>query len=194
MSWHYSQALEGAFSEGASLAGGLSVQSSSTNTEGLSSSLARMMAHSTRSRFGTTSVPSTVSPGEAVLTWYQEAFLAKPIPTALEVATSRMISGQEMRRIVAEAAPRYVFAENVTRRAIDQAGTDDLEAMGYQNPLHCPFRGRPGCGPHSEPDIGYVHTPTVTANYAAPSMKKWPSCRAFVQRHLDNRARRFTSG
>lgn len=37
----------------------------------------------------------------------------------------------EMRRIVADAAPRYVFAENVARRAID-AAADDLEAMGYE--------------------------------------------------------------
>jgi DNA (cytosine-5)-methyltransferase 1 len=37
----------------------------------------------------------------------------------------------EMRRIVADVAPRYVFAENVSRQAID-AAADDLEAMGYQ--------------------------------------------------------------
>ena len=37
----------------------------------------------------------------------------------------------EMRRIVAETAPRYVFAENVSRRAID-AAADDLETMGYE--------------------------------------------------------------
>lgn len=36
----------------------------------------------------------------------------------------------EMRRVVADAAPRYVFAENVQRRAIDRAA-DDLETMGY---------------------------------------------------------------
>jgi DNA (cytosine-5)-methyltransferase 1 len=36
----------------------------------------------------------------------------------------------EMRRIVADVAPWYVFAENVSRRAIDRAA-DDLEAMGY---------------------------------------------------------------
>lgn len=36
----------------------------------------------------------------------------------------------EMRRIVADVAPRYVFAENVQRRAIDRAA-DDLEEMGY---------------------------------------------------------------
>jgi hypothetical protein len=26
-----------------------------------------------------------------------------------------------------------------------------------------------------------VHTPTVTANFAAPSMQKWACCRAFVR-------------
>jgi DNA (cytosine-5)-methyltransferase 1 len=36
----------------------------------------------------------------------------------------------EMRRIVADVAARYVFAENVSRRAINRAA-DDLESMGY---------------------------------------------------------------
>lgn len=36
----------------------------------------------------------------------------------------------EMRRIVADVAPRYVFAENVQRRAIDRAA-DDIESLGY---------------------------------------------------------------
>lgn len=37
----------------------------------------------------------------------------------------------EMRRIVADVAPRYVFAENVAPAAID-AACDDLDAMGYE--------------------------------------------------------------
>jgi DNA (cytosine-5)-methyltransferase 1 len=37
----------------------------------------------------------------------------------------------EMRRVVADVAPRYVFAENTQRRAINRAA-DDLEAMGYE--------------------------------------------------------------
>jgi DNA (cytosine-5)-methyltransferase 1 len=36
----------------------------------------------------------------------------------------------EMRRIVADVAPRYVFTENVQKRAIDKAA-DELEQMGY---------------------------------------------------------------
>jgi DNA (cytosine-5)-methyltransferase 1 len=37
----------------------------------------------------------------------------------------------DMRRVVADVAPRYVFAENVSRVAID-AAADDLEEMGYE--------------------------------------------------------------
>ena len=36
----------------------------------------------------------------------------------------------EMGRVVADVAPRFVFAENTERRAINRAA-DDLEAMGY---------------------------------------------------------------
>lgn len=52
----------------------------------------------------------------------------------------------EMRRIVAEAAPRYVFAENTERRAIDLAA-DDLDAMGYET----------RCIPLSAEDLGADH-------------------------------------
>lgn len=40
----------------------------------------------------------------------------------------------EMRRIVADVAPRYVFAENTSKLAINHAA-DDLETMGYKT--HC---------------------------------------------------------
>jgi DNA (cytosine-5)-methyltransferase 1 len=37
----------------------------------------------------------------------------------------------EMFRIVADVSPRYIFAENVERRAIDRAA-DDCESLGYK--------------------------------------------------------------
>jgi DNA (cytosine-5)-methyltransferase 1 len=52
----------------------------------------------------------------------------------------------EMRRIVADVAPRYVFAENVVRRAIDRAA-DDLGEMGYSV----------RCLPLSASDLGADH-------------------------------------
>ena len=52
----------------------------------------------------------------------------------------------EMRRVVAEVAPRYVFAENVSRMAID-AAADDLDSMGYKT----------RCIPLSAADLGADH-------------------------------------
>jgi DNA (cytosine-5)-methyltransferase 1 len=52
----------------------------------------------------------------------------------------------EMRRVVADVAPRYVFAENVQRRPIDRAA-EDLEEMGY----------RTRCLPLSAKDLGADH-------------------------------------
>ena len=64
----------------------------------------------------------------------------------------------EMRRIIQQVEPKYVFAENVTASAIEAAAEDCAE-MGYKTEMH---------------------TPTTKANYAAPSMQKWPSCRNYV--------------
>lgn len=52
----------------------------------------------------------------------------------------------EMRRVVAEAAPRYVFAENTSKLAIDHAA-DDLETMGYKT----------NCIALSAADVGAPH-------------------------------------
>lgn len=52
----------------------------------------------------------------------------------------------EMGRIVADVAPRIVFAENTEKRAIDRAA-DDLETMGYAVK----------CAPLSAADMGADH-------------------------------------
>ncbi|MDR7092289.1 DNA cytosine methyltransferase [Hydrogenophaga laconesensis] len=52
----------------------------------------------------------------------------------------------EMRRIVADVAPRYVFAENVSKRAINRAA-DELEEMGFAT----------RCVPLSASDVGGDH-------------------------------------
>lgn len=82
----------------------------------------------------------------------------------------------EMRRVVAEVAPRYVFAENVSRRAIDAA------ADGWvTKPDAFPCPRRTWVVTTFGHGIGFVHTPTTKANYAAISMQKWPGCRAYVR-------------
>ncbi|WP_082062945.1 DNA cytosine methyltransferase [Ralstonia mannitolilytica] len=58
-------------------------------------------------------------------------FLCQPYSSAAAGKNVADDLWPEMQRIVADVAPRYVFAENVQRRAID-AAADDLEQMGYQ--------------------------------------------------------------
>lgn len=131
MSWHFSQALEAAFSEASSLDGERSVQLKSTGTDGIAFLPARATEALSHSRYGMTYAPSTDCHGGDALTWCLEAIPVRRIQPRLEAATRLMILWPEMRRVVAEVAARYVFAENVSRQSID-AAADDLQSLGYQ--------------------------------------------------------------
>lgn len=54
-----------------------------------------------------------------------------------------------MLRVVADVAPRFVFAENVSKKAID-AAADDLDALGYET----------RCIPFGADDLGSDHSRT----------------------------------
>lgn len=58
-------------------------------------------------------------------------FPCQPFSTAASGQNNADDLWPEMFRVVANVAPRYVFAENVSAKAIDQAA-DDLESLGYQ--------------------------------------------------------------
>jgi len=58
-------------------------------------------------------------------------FPCQAYSTAAHGANNARCFWPEMRRVVGEVSPRYVFAENVSRKAIDTAA-DDLEQMGYE--------------------------------------------------------------
>lgn len=77
MSWHFSQALEAAFSEESSLDGGPSAPWSSIPTAPDDSASAKMKDTFHRSPFGTMYAPSTDARGAALLTWYRAASLAR---------------------------------------------------------------------------------------------------------------------
>ena len=74
MSWHYSRALEVAFSEASCLDGGAFAPLSATSTPDESSSQGRTTDALTRSRFGTMSGHSTADRGGELLTLYREDF------------------------------------------------------------------------------------------------------------------------
>ena len=77
MSWHYSLALEEAFSEACSSAGAPSAPWRLTPTALDDSCSAKMKGTCHRSLFGLMFVPSTDAHGEELLTWFLEGFPAK---------------------------------------------------------------------------------------------------------------------
>jgi hypothetical protein len=84
VSWHYSQALEEAFSEACSSDGAQSVQWRSMPSAPDDSCSGKMKDTCHRSPFGMMFVPSTDAHGEALLTWFLAASLARTsaLPTA----------------------------------------------------------------------------------------------------------------
>lgn len=77
MSWHFSQALEAAFSEGNSLGGELSAPWSETPTAPGDSCSDKMKGTFHRSPFGMMFAPSTESRGAELLTWFLAGFHAR---------------------------------------------------------------------------------------------------------------------
>lgn len=179
MSWNFSRALEGEFSQRSCLDIELSAQLRGIPTASDDSCSDRMKGTCHRSPFGTMYVPSTDSLGAALLTAYLEAFPVKPIPRLLEDKTLRMISGRKcdgswQMSLPGTYAPRT---------------PNDAQLIGRQTTLN-----RWVTAPEQFPyprltwvvttfgsGTGYLHTPTTTANYACKSMRKWPNCREYVR-------------
>lgn len=179
MSWHFSRALEGAFSLAESSAGELSVPLKSTGTDGLAYSPARTTGALSRSQFGTTSAPSTERNGGAVLTWFLEGFPVKPSPRRLEAARLRTISGRKCDGSWQMSLPGTFLPR--TSSAAQSTPQPTTSSRWATKPAHFPYPRLTWVRTTFGGDIGYLHTPTATANYSAPSMQKWPNCRAFVK-------------
>jgi hypothetical protein len=179
VSWHFSQALEGAFSEASSLDGEQSAPLSMTGTDAIASSLARTRGRLSRSLSGMTSERSTGCPGGDVLTWYLAGFPAKPIPRRLRERTLQTISGRKC----GESWQRQLPGTYLQRTLVKPQSTPQrtTSSRWVTKPAAFPFQRRTWVLTTFGPDIGYVHTPTTKANYAATSMQKWPACREFVR-------------
>jgi hypothetical protein len=91
MSWLFSQALVEEFSRDTSCDGGPSAQLSVVRSAQLFWHGGKPMELSRLSRFGLTSRVLTEAHGEALLTWFREAFLAKtsPLPAQVSESTGR---------------------------------------------------------------------------------------------------------
>lgn len=179
MSWHYSQALVAEYSQAISSVGELSAPLRSTGTDEMSFGPGRTTEHCLRFQSGMTSEHSTAFHGEVALTWYREAFPASRIPARLEAVTRRMISGRKCGESWQRQLPgTYLPRTPKDARSISRPTT---LRRWVTKPAACPFLRQTWVRTIYGSDFGFVHTPTETANYTAPSMMKWPNCRAFVQ-------------
>lgn len=179
MSWHFSQALAEAYSQVRSLGGNQSAPLKLTGTDGAYSWQGRTTERCRFSRFGTTSGHSTALNGEAVLTWYREVSPARPIPRQLEAVTRLMIFGRRCGESWQRQLPgTYLPRTSHARRSTPQPTTSKRWVTA---PAAFPFPRRTWVRTTFGDATGFLHTPTETANYMAPSMMKWSGCREFAR-------------
>jgi hypothetical protein len=179
MSWHFLQGQEEVCSQAISWDGERCAPSSETRiaekhcwrgreTEScLSSHSGMMLGHSTRRRGGVES------------TSYRAASRASDSAQQLEVKRLRKTSGRrcsEWWRDVNQISfiPKMFLDQRLKLQRKTCVNWVTL-------PLQSKFRRETWAQTIFGQDIGYLHTPTCTANYSSPSMQKWKGCRAFVQ-------------
>lgn len=180
MSYHFSAALVEAYSQAVCLAGELSAPLSSTGTDGIASSLVRTTERLSPSLSGMTSPRSTDLSGAVVLTWYLEGFPARRIPRSLEAATSLMTYGRKCGESWQRQLPGTYLQR--TLHAKPSMRLPPTWTRWVTKPSALPYPRRTWVVTTFGSGTGYVHTPTETANYTAPSMlKKWPSCREWLR-------------
>lgn len=131
------------------------------------------------SRYGLTCDLLTVARGEALLTWYLAGFPAKPSAAHLEDGVWLTISGRKHCGSWQMSLPGTSSPRTSRRRQSTSPQTPlsrwVTPSAAWLYPRQTWVLTTYGRG------TGFVHTPTHTANYASPSMQKWPNCREFVR-------------
>lgn len=179
MSWHFSLALVEAFSAGICWGGDVSAPSNTTQGESPSLCSGRMTASWRRFQSGPTCGHSMADLGADVLTWFLEGFHVKPIPRRLRETTLRTISGRKCGGSWQMSLPGTSLPRTSSEGQSIARPTTSRRWVMKPEPL--PLARQTWVRTTFGHDIGYLHTPTATANYAAPSMQKHPCAREFVR-------------
>ncbi len=179
MSWHCSRVLVEEFLAATCSDGELSVLLSSTPTPEAFYFPGKTTEHSRLSRFGMTSEPLMENLGEELLTLYRAAFPAKPIPRQLRAKTMQMISGRKCGESWQMSLPGTFLPKMSQKKPLTLRQMTLRRWVIRSDALS--FQRKTWVLTTYGNDIGYLHTPTCTANYAAKSMMKWKSCREFVR-------------
>lgn len=177
MSWLFSRALVEAFSADACSDGAQSALSSTPNTPELLCYSDKTTAFSSLSRYGMTCAPLTASHGAELLTWFLAASRAKRSAPQPEAITRRKTSGRKCGESWQMSLPG-VSLPRTSRKGQSTTRPTTLRRW-VTKPSHFPFQRKTWVVTTFGAGIGYLHTPTATGNYCAPSMQKWPCARAF---------------
>lgn len=177
MSWLFSQALVEEYSAATCSAGARSALSSGSPTPRAFLPSDKMTAFSRPSRFGMTFGLLTDDLGAELLTWFLAASRARhsaPLPEGL---TRRKTFGRKCGESWQMSLPG-VSLPRTSRKGQSTTRPTTLKRWATK-PSRYPLARRTWVATTFGADFGYLHTPTATGNYCAPSMQKWPCARLY---------------
>lgn len=191
MSWLFSKALIEAYENSRCLPERVEAYSAENSSDGEPSAQLNVMPTqrpfwrndktmdiSTYSPFGLTSKPLTEDRGEALLTWFRGAFLAKHGATLLEAEIMARICGHRCSVLWAKSNLK-LFSPKTWTKAQSSWLRQTLPCVDIKQTA-VKFQRKTWVQTIIGHDGGYLHTPTTKANYAAQSMQKWKCCRNYV--------------
>ena len=179
MSWHFSRALVEGYSQGIYSDGVVCALLNEMSLQDQFSCSGKTISFSHRSRYGMMFALLTESVGEELLTWYLGGFHVKPIPTQLVEKMLQTISGRRCGGSWQMSIPGTYLPRTSKKPRLSAHQTTLSKWVTRQNSWNC--QRQTWVLTTFGKDAGYLHTPTCTANYSAPSMQKWPACREFVR-------------
>ncbi|MDQ5960609.1 MAG: hypothetical protein QG592_1692 [Pseudomonadota bacterium] len=176
MSWHFSRALVEDCLRLDRLDGELCALLSWMNTADAFLSSDRMTAnYDPVFQFGMTFVPLTVDRGVASFILSLEGFLAKHSALRQRAITQPMIFGRKC----AESWQMSLPGTSLRRTSAEMRSTQRPTTLSrwVTKPAHFPYPRKTWVLTTFGAGTGFLHTPTTQANFCAPSMQKWSSCR-----------------
>lgn len=178
MSSHSSLAMEADYSHQCCSASDASAPLSTERTQEQSSPSDSATEHCRASQSSVTSARLMVDPTVAELASYLEAFPARstalPLLDATTLTTFGRRCGESWQMLLPGTSSPKTFRKSQSNMPPKTAG------LWVTAPKPFPLERMTWVVTTFGKDTGYLHTPTTKANYAAQSMQKWPSARAFV--------------
>src|SRR5690606_36864429 len=115
--------------------------------------------------------------GEELLTWFLTDSRARRTAPPPEGLTTRRIFGRKCGESWQMSLPGVSLPRTLRKGQSTTPLTTLKRWVTAREPL--PFPRETWVLTTFGSGIGFLHTPTVTGNYCAPSMQKWPPCRAY---------------